>query len=99
MRSASEHADLRTGGNRETDRWKLQLLCNNAVSFYIYSSHLKSDVAEEQAVAAEQVTSASAGWLAHRFGAFERGRRILTIELSTAARSPWATVTICAIAG
>ena len=62
--------------------------------FYIYSSHLKSGVAEEQAVAAEQVTSASAGWLAHI-----RGVRAGSTELSTAARSPWATVTICAIAG
>jgi len=39
------HVDIPTGGNRNTDRWKLKLVGYDApeVSFYVYGSHLKAE--------------------------------------------------------
>ena len=41
---ACDHRDIPTGGGRETDRWRLQVVDNPSpdAGFYIYSSHLKA---------------------------------------------------------
>ncbi|MEE8130480.1 MAG: hypothetical protein V3T48_09340 [Vicinamibacterales bacterium] len=41
---ACDHLDIPTGGGRETDRWRLQVVDNPSpgAGFYIYSSHLKA---------------------------------------------------------
>ena len=50
---AQSHADISSGGGRNTDRWLFQLVgytASNATRFYVYSSHLKaSDTSADRA--------------------------------------------------